>query len=318
MTSKDLALVADIGGTHSRFGLLAPGDERPSAVELYENDPYPTLSDALGHYLGSVGAQPSRGVIAIAGPIDGPHVRMTNRDWHFETPELARAHGMSRIEVVNDFAALSRALPLFRDDELDHIGAPAPHDRLTKLVMGPGTGLGMAGLVHLGRRWHGLPSEGGHVELAAVTEREAAIWHVARAAEGRVSAETLLSGPGLTRIDGAIAALDGAAAPPRDAAGIADAARAGEARAREVMAIFFDTLGRFAGDMALAFLARGGVYLYGGVIQKTVDLMDRQRFRAAFEAKAPHQAVLAGIATTLIRGSAVGLLGCAAIARDED
>jgi glucokinase len=256
-------------------------------------------------------------VIAIAGRIDGPEVKFTNRDWAFETGAFARRHGFAHLSIVNDFQALARALPHFQPDQLRPIGPAMPRTEAPKLVLGPGTGLGVAAALRCDGRWLAMPSEGGHIELAATTEREEAVYRAIRRAFGRVSAETVVSGAGLGRLDAALAALEGAAVAERDGAAIADAARQGEPRAREVMALFFDALARFAGDMALTVLATGGVYLYGGVIQKVADLLDPATFRRHFADKAPYGAMLEGVATTLVLSDTAGLLGCAAIAAED-
>jgi glucokinase len=317
MSDRAPTLVADVGGTHSRFGLLKPGTVQADAVMIFDNDAYHSLSAVVTAYLADTGAEPDRAVIAIAGPIEGPQVRFTNRDWAFETGAFARKHGFARLSVVNDFQALARALPHFQPDALHPIGPAAPCAGAPKVVLGPGTGLGVAAALRCDGRWLAVPGEGGHVELAATTEREEAVYRAIRRELGRVSAEAVVSGPGLGRLDAALAALAGTAHAARDGAAIAEAARNGEPRACEAMALFFAALARFAGDVALTFLATGGVYLYGGVIQKVVDLLDPVAFRRGFADKAPYGALLEGVATTLILSETAGLLGCAAIAAED-
>lgn len=316
MLPADLILVADIGGTNSRFGVVARGELVPRAVRQMDNDRFAGLHEAIPHYLKDSGETPGRAVIAIAGPMKNGTVHLTNRrGWSFKPDELAEQTGLSRIDTVNDFAALAEALPYLPEDGLAPLGGEAKvrHDA-TKVVLGPGTGLGVAALVWRDGGWFPVPSEAGHVELAAVTERETAVYAVLRRGFGRVSAELVASGEGLERLDMALAELDGARTAPRDGAAISAAARSGEVRAREVMDLFFAALARFSGDMALAFVARGGVYIGGGVLMKTRDLMDVATFRTAFEAKRPHEALVSGMATVLITANYVTLTGCAAIA----
>jgi glucokinase len=316
MADSDLVLVADIGGTNSRFGVVAPGKLVPRAVKQVDDDGFAGLHEAIPHYLKESGEKPDRAVIAVAGPMRDGTVHLTNRrGWSFRPDELAAQTGLSRIDTVNDFAALAEALPYLPEEGLAPLGGTAKvrHDA-TKVVLGPGTGLGVAALVYRDGAWFPVPSEAGHIELAATTGRETAVYAVLRHGFGRVSAELVASGEGLERLDMAIAELDGIKATPRDGAAISAAARNGEARAREVMDLFFAALARFSGDMALAFVARGGVYIGGGVLMKTRDLMDAGAFRAAFEGKRPHETLVSGMATVLITANYVTLTGCAAIA----
>lgn len=316
MADSDLVLVADIGGTNSRFGVVVRGELAPRAVIQLDDDGFSGLHEAIPHYLTRTGERPGRAVIAIAGPMKDGAVHLTNRrGWSFRPDDLARRTGLARIDIVNDFAALAEALPYLPEEGLAPLGGSAAiRNDATKLVLGPGTGLGVAALVYRDGVWCPVPSEGGHVELAATTERESAVYGVLRRGFGRVSAELVASGEGLERLDRAIAELDGGQAQERDGAAISAAARAGETRAREVMEMFFAALARFSGDMALAFVARGGVYIGGGVLMKTRDLMDVEAFRAAFEAKRPHEKLVSGMATVLITADHVTLTGCAAIA----
>jgi glucokinase len=316
MASLDTVLVADIGGTTSRFGIVQRGSLEPQHIRELQDDDFPGgLQEAIPHYLADAPMTPVRAVIAMAGPVKGGLVHLTNRrGWSFAPDSLARQLGFSRIDVVNDFAALAWSLPHLPPPLLAPIGDATLDADATKVVLGPGTGLGVAALVRHNGRWTPAPSEGGHVEFAPVTARETAIYDHIRGTFGRVSAETIACGSGLARLDAAIAAIDAVETTDRKGPAISEAARNGEPRGREVMDLFFAALGRFAGDMAVTFVAQGGVYLAGGVMQKTVDLLDPVAFRASFEAKAPHQKLVAGIATVRITARYPALTGCAAIA----
>lgn len=314
-------LVADIGGTYSRFAVVddAPIPSAPAALRKVDNDRYPDLGAAIAAYLADAGVRPGRAVLAVAGPIAGDQVRMTNRDWSFSAAALARQHGLARVEVVNDFVALARALPYLRQDELTPIGEAALQPDRTKLAVGPGTGLGVAGLLHHEGRWIGLPSEAGHMSFAAGDSREAELFAVLQPRIGRIAAETVVSGMGLSHLDGALAMLDGAAGPLREPAAIVAAAERGEIRAREAIDVMLIMLARFASDMALVFLARGGVYFAGGVLAHIAKFVDPGSFRARFTDKdEPHGSVLADIATVLVAvDDQPALRGCAAIAADR-
>jgi glucokinase len=315
MASLDCVLVADIGGTNSRFGIVTRGSLEPHDIVELQNDDFANLQEAIPHYLANTSLQPTRAVIAMAGPIKGGTVHLTNRrGWSFVPAVLARALGFAKIDVVNDFAALAWALPHLPPSDLMQIGDAGLVDDATKLVLGPGTGLGVAALIRHNGRWTPAPSEGGHIELAATTAREAAVYDHIRRAHGRVSAEAVACGSGLARIDAALAAIEGDDGAGRSGPEISEAARIGEPRARETMDLFFAALGRFAGDMALTVLAQGGVYIGGGVMQKTIDLMSVEAFRDAFSSKAPHERLISGIGTALITARYPALTGCAAIA----
>lgn len=313
-------VVADIGGTHSRFALVDDGaiDPDPDSIVALDNDRYGSLGEALDEYLGQVKARPGRGVFAVAGPIEGERVKLTNRDWAFEVDAFAREHRLGHLAVVNDFVALARALPYLRDDEMTAVGGARRRD-MAKVALGPGTGLGVAGLLRLGRRWVAVPSEGGHIEFAAIGPRETALFDLVRRRFGRVQAETLISGPGLANLDWALRTLDGGKGDDRDAAAIVAAAGKDDARAGEAVELLLTFLARFAGDMALAFVAHGGVYLAGGVLGHAAHFLDAARFRAAFEDKAPYAELLSEVAVTVVElGGQPALRGCAAIAADRD
>lgn len=315
MASSDTVLVADIGGTTSRFGLVHRGSLDANHIREFAGDDFPGgLQEVIPHYLSDAPAMPGRAVIAMAGPVKAGFVHLTNRrGWSFEPSALAATLGFSHVDVVNDFAALAWCLPHLPPALLAPIGGAELDPDATKVVLGPGTGLGVAALVHHNGRWTPAPSEGGHVEFAPTTAREAAVYDLIRRDTGRVSAEMIACGTGLGRIDAALAELDGETTDRKGPA-ISAAAREGEARAREVMDIFFAALARFAGDMALTFVAQGGVYIGGGVIQKVIDLLDPATFRANFEAKPPHQKLVSNIATVRITARYPALTGCAAIA----
>jgi glucokinase len=311
-------IVADIGGTYSRFALVEAGRiaPDPASIAALANDHYASLSDALADYLGGVGTKPGRGVFAVAGPIDGLQVKLTNRDWAFNTEEFARRHGLARLDVVNDFVALARALPYLADDEVTPLGSPKPR-AAAKIAVGPGTGLGVAGLLHVDERWIAVPSEAGHVEFAAVSPREIALCDLLRQRFGRVQVERVVSGPGLANLDWALAQLDGGG-EERAAPAITAAAKAGEGRAREAVELLLTFLARFAGDMALAFVAYGGVYLAGGVMAHLAPFLDPVRFREIFADKRPYRPLLSEVAVSLVTlDGQPALRGCAAIAADH-
>ncbi|MET0312764.1 MAG: glucokinase [Hansschlegelia sp.] len=310
-------LVGDIGGTNCRFGLADGEDHRPDAMQIEHGDDYPAFEDAVAAYLEGGGARPDRAAFAIAGPVSGRKGRLTNRTkWVFDADALEKRFGFARVDLVNDFVAQAASLPYLDASELAAIGDARPTDA-TKAALGPGTGLGVAGLMRVGERWIPIPSEGGHIELAATTEREAAILSIVRRSVGRVSAEALNSGIGMPRLHAALAELEGRALDLTETPQIVAAAQEGEPAAVETATLFLTMFARFAGDMALVFGAHGGVYVCGGVVPRLKTLIDPATFRAAFEAKAPHEAMMRQIATILVSSDVSGLVGCAAIARQN-
>lgn len=309
-------LVGDIGGTHGRFA-LAGADLRPEHTSVEEGGAHPDFASALAAYLDTSGVTADVAAFAVAGPVTaGETARVTNRrNWTFDVEALKRRFGFSRVVVMNDFVAQAAALPHLAGEELVALGPglPAPHG--LKVAVGPGTGLGVAALAPEGAGWRPLPGEGGHVELAAVNQREWAAFELIRRELGRVEAEAAISGPGLARLHRALAQLDGAEATEASAADIVAAAGRGEARSLETVRLFLGMLARFCGDLALTYAAEGGVYICGGVAPKMLDLIDHAAFRSAFEAKAPHGELMRKTATAVVVSPVAGLLGCAAEAR---
>jgi glucokinase len=301
-------LLGDIGGTHSRFALLGD-DGRPADARAYDNDGFSGIEAVIARYLEEGGAKPTEAVLAVAAAVTQAEVHLTNRDWHFSRAELEVKFGLRRLRVVNDFEAQAWALPLLGAADLLHIGGPSDLAHGPKAVLGPGTGLGVAGLIPLERGWFAVPTEAGHTSFGPARAAEDEVFARLRAASP-VSAETVLSGPGLQRLH--VALHPGAAA--LRAADIVGAARSHDAAALATTQMFTRLLGRFAGDIALVFKATGGVYVTGGVAQGLGDQFDIAAFRAAFEAHPPYADLLARIPTNLIIRRQPGLLGCAAMA----
>lgn len=308
-------LFADIGGTNARFALLDSPDGEPVYPGNLETRDFATPVDAVRDgVLPRTGLVPKSLVFAVAGPIQEERTPLTNCHWIIEPRALIDAFGLDQVLLFNDFEALSLALPTLAGDDLAPIGPVVPPPTGNRIVVGPGTGLGAAGLLNVGGSWVPVAGEGGHIDLAPMTDRDNAIWpHVERTG-GRISGETLVCGSGLLRLYRAIAATDGLPAPLGTPAAVTAAAEAGEPVAREAVELFAEYLGRTVGNLALVFLAHGGVYLAGGIAPRIADVLRSGRFRAAFEDKAPHNALLAGMATAVIvhpRPALAGLIGYA-------
>jgi glucokinase len=301
-------LVADIGGTNARFGLVTSVGEAPSRVAVLAGADYPTLPEAVAAYLAAHGdgARPGAACLAVAGPIDGDRSRLTNSPWAGSVRDL----DVPFAALLNDFEALAVSLPHLGAGDLVSLGGPAPVHGV-KAVLGPGTGLGVGGLVPSGGGWTPLPGEGGHVSVPVCDERELEIVRVLRA-EGlsQVVAEHVLSGPGLVRLHRALARVNGVAATESTSSGIV--ARLDDPLCAETVEVFCGMLGSFAGNVALTLGARGGVYLGGGVLPRIVERVCGSSFRARFTANPDMSAYLAAIATTLIVAPQPALTGAAA------
>lgn len=302
-------LIADIGGTTSRAAFASFGG-RPQGIVTIANDSVDGPEGVLARALDGMTQRPRAAVLAIAAPVSGEEIALTNRNWCVRLPELSARFGISPIHAVNDFEALAWALPSLRGDDLQPIGDARDCPDGVKLVVGPGTGLGVAALVPTGSGLHVIASEAGHSSFGPAYPDEVPVFHRLMETGVPLSAEAVLSGSGL-------AALHGAMHPDTlkvKAEMIVRQARAGDRAARATIAMFVRLLGRFAGDMALTFRATGGVYIAGGVATGLGPLFDAQLFRAAFERHPPYEPMLKAMPTALITCEEPGLIGCVAVA----
>ena len=307
--TNESCLIADIGGTNSRFATLG-SDGRPGATMVIAGDSVPGLEAAIARYLGETGLRPTRAVLAVAGPVEGDAVALTNRRWNFHRAELAARFGFADLRVLNDFEAAAWSLSRLAPADMRPLGDERAAGRGPRVLFGPGTGLGVAAVVPVGAGWQVLPSEGGHVWFGACDDAEHAVFSRLRESCGVGSAEAMLSGPGLERLHAALHRHDAT----QTAGAIVAQALAGEAPARDTVALLVRLLGRFAGGLALTFRASGGVYLTGGVAQRIAPLIDEAAFRAAFEAHSPYRDLLRAMPTWLVTLPEPGLLGCAVLA----
>lgn len=302
-------LLADIGGSTSRFAVCTPG-ARPERLMIIDNNSVSGPEAAIRRYLSETALRPQAAVFAVAGPIDGGEIKLTNRPWRFDLDQIASQFGFARVHAVNDFEALAHALAVLYERDLRALGRGAMARPGPRAVLGPGTGLGVGALLPHGDEWIALASEGGHVSFGPAAPEERAVFD--RLANGTelVTAETAISGPGLERIYRALNPFG----IPLEARTIVAQARVGAAEARAAIDLFVRLLGRFAGDVALTFKATGGVYIAGGVALKLGPLLDHKVFRAAFENHPPYGELLAAIPTWLIICAEPGLVGCSAVA----
>lgn len=309
-------LIGDIGGTNARFSLLndAQAEARPFAI--VQTARYPNIDDAIRDaVLEKALARPRSTILAIAGPINGDEIPLTNCPWVVRPKRMLAELGFEDVVVVNDFEAQALAVASLGDEHQIQIGRGEELPGHSKVVLGPGTGLGVAGLVHALNAWIPVPGEGGHVDLGPRSDRDLEIFPFIERIEGRVSAEQILCGRGLAGLYHAICKADGIAPKYTDPADVSIKGLSGEDKqAEETLSLFATYLGRIAGDMACTFMARGGVYLAGGIPQKILPALQRPEFRAAFEDKAPHNALMSTIPTFVVTHPLAALAGLAAYA----
>lgn len=321
-------LLADVGGTNARFALeLGPG--RLELIEVLACKDHPTLADAARTYLARPavvaalqGSPVRHAAIAIANPVTGDHVRMTNHHWEFSTEALRIACGFEVLLVVNDFTALARSLPHL-DGHKRQVGGGAPQPDAPLGLLGAGTGLGVSGLIPCaapaGRAsWTALRSEGGHVSFAPANETEVAILQYAWREFEHVSAERFLSGAGVELIYRALAERAGHPEPRLGAAEISRRALAGEcALSDEVLETFCGMLGTVAGNLAVTLGAQGGVYIGGGIVPRLGARFDASSFRRRFEQKGRFAGYLAAVPTYVITAEYPAFLGVSAILAEK-
>jgi glucokinase len=308
-----LRLIGDIGGTNARFAIAERGTYRQ--LRHLEVDRYRSLHDALFDYLKALPEAERAGlsgVLAIAGPVLGDKITMTNKAWSFSVAELKRSLNLLSLTVVNDFAANARAIPHIAPSGLLVVGPASPAAKGNIGVIGPGTGLGVSTLIPSGADWVLVAGEGGHATLAAANEEEEAIIHMLRKRWSHVSAERVLSGAGLVNLYEAICAIDGVEPLMLSPADVTKHAlnKTDEACVR-AFARFCEFLGSVAGDLALTVGALGGVYIAGGILLRFKEAFAASAFRQRFEAEGRFATMLARIPTYLILEESPALIGLA-------
>lgn len=270
------------------------------------------MVEAARAYLGE--REAATGVFAVATPVESDRIKLTNSPWAFSIEETRRALGLERLEVINDFVAQALAVPGLGETERITLGGGTPAKGRPIAVIGAGTGLGVAALLPVSTGWRPVPSEGGHASFAPHDEVEAAVLARLWQRFGQVSNERVLAGPGLVNFTRALAEIAGEALPELEPRDVVERARARTCRfCLEAVHRYPRLLGAAAGDLALTFLARGGVFVAGGVALAMGDLFDAARFRQGFVAKGRFAAYLEQIPTYLITRTDTGLRGAAAL-----
>jgi glucokinase len=306
------SLVADVGGTNARFSLFSEASGITS-VRVLPCERYPGLSDAVRDYLNQVGDPDlNDAVIAIATPVLGDQVQMTNHHWSFSVAATRRALGLRTLLVINDFSALAMSLPFLGEKDLRLLDRHGEVRHGVKAVIGPGTGLGVAGLVPVGSDWEPLASEGGHAAFAPADPLEMEVLRLLWSDFPHVSVERLLSGRGISLLYRTLCKIHGSQPATDDSARIVELAEAGGSEtAQETLRMFSGMLGGVAGNVALTFGCTGGLYLGGGVLGKLADAFDVALFRERFVAKGRFAGYLEAIPKLLITAEQPALIGAA-------
>lgn len=308
-------LLADVGGTNVRFALeTAP--MRIGKVTALKVADYPSLEAATRQYLsGLSGAVPRHAAVGLANPVLGDHVKLTNHNWAFSIEAMRRSLGLRTLVAINDFAALALGLPWLPQQDLALLRPGVPVPTAPRALVGPGTGLGVSGLIPTadGNSAVALAGEGGHIEVMPVTDDEWTAWNAAHKLHGRVSAERLLSGMGLSHIHAALAAETGTLllAPLSPEQVTAGAVQHGDPLCQRAFAVFCGLLGSVAADVALVLGARGGVYLGGGIAPRFVPALRVSAFSDRFADKGRMRDFLAGLPVYVITAAYPALPGLA-------
>jgi len=312
-------LVADIGGTNARFSLVDHASAPTRMCGKTATAGHPDISSAIREVvLSGAEPKPRTAIIAVAGPVTGDRIPLTNAAWVIEPLKMIADLDLDEVIVLNDFEAQALALPGYRGEDIEQIGSGQIRSESAKFVLGPGTGLGAAAMIFAADTWVPVPGEGGHVELGPVTPEDIALWPHIERVRGRLGAEQILSGSGLPRLARGVAAHLKTERSFETAADITRAADDNDPVAVRSLEVFARALGRVAGDFALTILARGGVYLTGGVTPRITRFLTDGGFRAAFEAKAPHEGLMAKIPTFIVRHPDPALEGLASFARTPE
>jgi glucokinase len=310
-----ITLLGDIGATNARFAMLTAGVLGP--VKWINVARYSQFADALEDFLQSQFFQSSVScaVLAVAGPVEGQRSYLTNSSWTIDGCEIRKRFAFSAVRLVNDFEATALSLPHLLEQDVRALGGGQAVSGAPMVVLGPGSGLGAAALVGDGARQIVIASEGGHATFPAASAREDAVLVHLRKRFGHVSAERVLSGPGIENLYYAIAALDGIDVKSRNAADITNAALQGSClTSRAALDMFCAMLGGFAGNLALTYGARGGVYIAGGIAPRILDYLANSEFRLRFEQKGRFCAYLESIPSKVIVHSTATFLGLKSLA----
>lgn len=317
-------LVSDIGGTNARFAIAELARSAPllhDSVREYPAADFATAADAARHFLDELGERADAAVFAVAGRVRFEEAQITNHPWQIRAPEIGAALGTPRVALINDFAAQAMAISRLHADDVVAIGSVGwpgfdTNATQTYAVIGPGTGLGVGGLLVRNGRCFALETEGGHAGFAPSRPQDLRTLECLMRRYGRVSCERLVSGPGLVNLYLSVCEVEGVPAQPLSPAQINTLAAAGDAHCQQAVDLFCAAFGSMAGDLVLTLGAWDGVFLAGGVVPKLLGALHTGGFRQAFEAKGRFSPAMADVPSLAVVHACAGLLGAAAYAAE--
>jgi len=316
---QGVALVGDVGGTNARLSLVNLADGTLSNTKVYSSVDNESLEGVIVKYRQETGAQFENACIAIACPVDGDHIKMTNNPWEFSISQMKANLGLNNLIFINDFTAMSMSAVAIDKSQMTQLGGDKIVDGAPMAIYGAGTGLGVGFLVKVAQKWIALPSEGGHVYVTTTTPREDAILAELRKKYEHVSAERLLSGQGLVNMYKAIATLNGHEVKDLEPCDVTAGAFAATPcpDCKETVDEFCALMGVFGGNLAINLLSKGGVYIAGGIVPRFIEYFKNSKFRENFEKKGRFKDMLSKIPVYVISNGDAGLLGAGAFIRQE-
>ncbi|MGB1198432.1 MAG: glucokinase [Thalassotalea sp.] len=320
MKAQVINIVADIGGTNLRIGVLGNTGE-VELLTVYQCNEYDGLATIVQRFLleNAIEADQINACFAIACPVEHDLIKMTNLPWQFLQSELKQVLGFHKLLFINDYTAIAYAVPFLKDDQKVQIGGGNVVANKPISICGPGTGLGVANVIPVGSHWEALGGEGGHVDFAPVDATETAILVELLKKYQHVSYEQLLSGQGLEQIYQALCFINQCDLPELSAQEISAKALAQECKlCQQALAQFCKTLGSFAGNLALTLASFGGVYIAGGIVPRFIEYFKKSEFRSRFEEKGRFSLFNSNIPTFVITESQPGILGASAYLRQHN
>jgi glucokinase len=313
-------LIADIGGTNSRFALATTPGKDPVIVSRLQTKDFSDPEAAIRTALADLKEKPRSAMMCVAGPVVDKRAHLTNASWTVDGPKLAKSFGFESGLLLNDFEAQALSLPALRPEWLKQIGEAAPAlSAGPQVILGPGTGLGIGALLTIDGRYIPVASESCHIDFGPVGKDEEAFWPHLERVLGRVTTESVMSGPGLVRVHRARLLAKGQSMPAETGVEIVNEALVNpKSEERATVNAYVRIIARFAGDIAITFMASGGVTLAGGILPRIASMIDKGAFRQAFEAKEPVDGLTRRIGTRLLMEPDAVLYGLAAIAAEPE
>ncbi|MDA8384204.1 MAG: glucokinase [Betaproteobacteria bacterium] len=324
-----LVLAGDVGGTKTllQVGEVVEGGRGLVGVreQRFENAAYDSLAAIVSTFL-AAGALPGRiaaACFAVAGPVSGTRVKLTNLPWEIDAPALAEGCGIPDVRLVNDFEAVGHGVDWLGPDDLVSLQAGRGEAHGHRVVLGAGTGLGVCFLISNQSAYQVVPTEAGHADFGPVGEPQVGLLRFLQAEFGTVSYERVLSGPGLVNIYRYLLSLvhekprAGAdlLGQPDPAMAIAEGAlNHSSVQAAWALDLFSEIYGAQAGNLALTLMARGGVYIAGGIAPKMLPKLQEGAFMRAFRNKGRFSALMHSFPVQVIRNERVGLIGAGRVA----